>query len=43
MFEAAELGRKIEKAEYKNQALTLRAELLDVQRRLSSAATSITS
>jgi polyphosphate kinase 2 (PPK2 family) len=39
MFEAAELGRKIEKAEYKDQALALRGELLDVQRRLSSAGT----
>ena len=39
MFEAAELGRKIEKADYKQQALALRGELLDVQRRLSSAAT----
>lgn len=39
MFEAAELGRKIDKADYKKQALALRAELLDVQRRLSSAPT----
>jgi polyphosphate kinase 2 (PPK2 family) len=39
MFEAAELGRKIEKADYKKQALALRGELLDVQRRLSGANT----
>ena len=37
MFEAAELGRSIEKDTYKKQALTLRNELLDAQRRLSSA------
>ena len=38
MFEAAELGRKIDKADYKKQELALRGELLDVQQRLSSAA-----
>ena len=37
MFEAAELGRKIAKEDYKKQALTLRGELLEVQRKLSAA------
>jgi polyphosphate:AMP phosphotransferase len=36
MFEAAELGRSIEKEDYKKQALALRTDLLEVQRRLSS-------
>jgi polyphosphate kinase 2 (PPK2 family) len=37
MFEAAELGRKIPKEDYKKQALALRGELLEVQRKLSAA------
>ena len=37
MFEAAELGRKIPKEDYKKQALALRGELLELQRRLSAA------
>ena len=37
MFEAAELGRKIPKDDYKKQALTLRGELLAAQRALSGA------
>ena len=32
MFEAAELGRKIPKDDYKKQALALRGELLELQR-----------
>lgn len=37
MFEAAELGRTIEKAEYKKQVQILRTELLEVQRQLTAA------
>ena len=37
MFEAAELGRKIPKDDYKKQALALRGELLAAQRQLSDA------
>jgi AMP-polyphosphate phosphotransferase len=37
MFEAAELGRKIPKEDYKKQALALRGELLGIQRKLSAA------
>ena len=37
MFEAAELGRKIPKDDYKKQALALRGELLAAQRQLSAA------
>jgi AMP-polyphosphate phosphotransferase len=37
MFEAAELGRTIQKDEYKKQVPTLRTELLEVQRRLTAA------
>jgi polyphosphate:AMP phosphotransferase len=37
MFEAAELGRKIPKDDYKKQALALRGELLAAQRSLSEA------
>ncbi len=37
MFEAAEVGRKIEKEEYKAQVPVLRAELLDVQQQLLRA------
>ena len=37
MFEAAELGRKIAKEDYKKQALALRGELLELQRQLSAA------
>jgi polyphosphate kinase 2 (PPK2 family) len=37
MFEAAELGRKIEKEDYKKQALALRGELLETQGKLSAA------
>jgi polyphosphate:AMP phosphotransferase len=34
VFEAAEVGRKLEKEEYKTQVTVLRAELLDVQQQL---------
>jgi polyphosphate:AMP phosphotransferase len=37
MFEAAELGREIPKEEYKARVPTLRTELLEVQRQLTSA------
>lgn len=37
MFEAAELGRRIPKEEYKAQIPALRTELLDMQRRLTEA------
>ncbi|MGH9175483.1 MAG: polyphosphate kinase, partial [Vicinamibacterales bacterium] len=37
MFEAAELGRKIPKDDYKKQALALRGALLAAQRKLSDA------
>ncbi|MGQ0736883.1 MAG: polyphosphate:AMP phosphotransferase [Acidobacteriota bacterium] len=37
MFEAAELGRKTPKAEYKPQAIALRSALLAAQRKLTSA------
>ena len=37
MFEAAELGRRIPKEEYKRRVPTLRAELLDVQQQLIRA------
>lgn len=37
MFETAELGRKISKADYKAQVPVLRSALLDVQRRLLDA------
>ena len=37
MFEAAELGRKIAKNDYKQQAVALRGELLAAQRKLSDA------
>jgi polyphosphate:AMP phosphotransferase len=37
MFEAAEVGRKLEKEKYKNQVPVLRAELLDVQQQLLQA------
>jgi polyphosphate:AMP phosphotransferase len=37
MFEAAELGRTIEKDEYKKQVPILRTELLEVQRQLTPA------
>ena len=37
MFEAAELGRTIPKDDYKKQALALRGELLEMQRKLSAA------
>ena len=37
MFEAAELGREIPKEEYKSRVPTIRTELLDVQRELTSA------
>ena len=37
MFEAAELGRKISKDEYKARVPALRAELLDVQQQLTGA------
>ena len=37
MFEAAELGRSIPKDDYKKQALALRGELLELQRKLSAA------
>ena len=38
MFEAAELGRKVSKEEYKARQLTLRQELLDAQNDLRAAA-----
>jgi polyphosphate kinase 2 (PPK2 family) len=34
MFEAAEVGRRLSKEEYKSQALRLRSELLDAQQEL---------
>jgi polyphosphate kinase 2 (PPK2 family) len=37
MFEAAEVGRKLEKEEYKAQVPVLRAELLDAQQHLLQA------
>jgi polyphosphate:AMP phosphotransferase len=37
MFEAAEVGRKLEKDVYKSQVPTLRAELLDAQQQLLNA------
>ena len=37
MFEAAELGRTIPKEEYKAKFPTLRTELLEAQRQLTSA------
>ena len=37
MFEAAELGRTIEKDEYKKQVPILRTELLEVERQLTPA------
>jgi AMP-polyphosphate phosphotransferase len=37
MFEAAELGRTIEKDAFKKQVPILRTELLEVQRQLSTA------
>lgn len=37
MFETAELGRKIPKAEFEEQALVLRQELLEVQQQLREA------
>ena len=37
MFEAAELGRKVAKQDYKKQALALRGELLEAQRKMSGA------
>ena len=37
MFEAAELGRTIPKDDYKKQALALRGELFEMQRKLSAA------
>jgi AMP-polyphosphate phosphotransferase len=37
MFEAAELGRTIEKDDYKKQVPILRTELLEVQRQLTPA------
>ena len=37
MFEAAELGQRIPKEEYKRRVPKLRAELLDVQQQLTRA------
>ena len=37
MFEAAELGRKISKAEYKTRVPAIRSELLDIQQQLTEA------
>ena len=37
MFEAAELGRKISKGEYKTSVPAIRTELLDIQRQLTEA------
>ena len=41
MFEAAEVGSKLSKAEYKAQAPVLRAELLDAQQQLRRASFSV--
>src|SRR5262245_60188129 len=37
MFEAAELGRRVEKPEYERRALVLRSTLLEAQQRLRAA------
>ena len=41
MFEAAEVGHRIEKAEFKKEEPRIRAELLEIQRKLSGSPHSV--